>query len=50
LTRFSAEHDTIFTYLILDREEANLALARRQLAQVEDALDLDEIQHENPLQ
>jgi hypothetical protein len=49
LTRFSAEHDTIFTYLILDREEANLALARRQLAQVEDALDLGELRDDNPL-
>ncbi len=49
LTRFSAEHETIFTYLILDREEANLALARRRLAQVEEALDLDEIHDDNPL-
>ena len=49
LTRFSAEHETIFTYLILDRAEANLALARRQLAQVEQALNLDEIQDDNPL-
>lgn len=49
LTRFSAEHETIFTYLILDRDEANLALARRQLAQVEEELDLDEIQNDDPL-
>ena len=36
LTRFSPEHETIFTYLILDRNEAPLALARRQFAQIEE--------------
>ena len=43
LTRFSAEHEMIFTYLILDRETSTLALARRQLAQIEEQLDLDEM-------
>ena len=41
LTRFSEAHETIFTYLILNREEANLALARRQLASLESTLQLD---------
>jgi len=40
LTRFSESHDTIFTYLILERETATLALARRQLAQIEADLTL----------
>lgn len=41
LTRFSEAHASIFTYLILDRDEANLALARRQLAQLEADLELN---------
>lgn len=41
LTRFSEAHETIFTYLILNRGEANLALARRQLASLESTLQLD---------
>lgn len=41
LTRFSEVHETIFTYLILNRREANLALARRQLATLESNLQLD---------
>lgn len=41
LTRFSEAHETIFTYLILNRGEANLALARRQLATLESNLQLD---------
>jgi hypothetical protein len=43
LTRFSTEHEAIFTYLILEREASTLALARRQLAQIEEQLDLDEM-------
>jgi hypothetical protein len=42
LTRVSDEHDSIFTYLILDREEGNLALSRRQLIEVESNLELDD--------
>lgn len=41
LTCFSEAHETIFTYLILNREKANLALARRQLASLESTLQLD---------
>ena len=41
LTRFSAAHDTLFTYVILNRANANLALARRQLAKLESDLQLD---------
>jgi hypothetical protein len=40
LTRFSEKHDTIFTYVILDRAAATLALARRQLVQIEANLTL----------
>jgi len=40
LTRFSEKHDTIFTYVILDRATATLALARRQLVQIEANLTL----------
>lgn len=42
LTRFSAEHEAIFTYLILRREDSTLALARRQLATIESDLTLEE--------
>lgn len=42
LTRFSQAHDSIFTYLVLDRSASNLALARRQLAAIEASLTLDE--------
>lgn len=48
LTRFSTEHDAVFTYLILDREASNLALSRRQLAQVEADLVLDQTSGEDP--
>jgi len=41
LTRFSEAHDTIFTYLILNRDASNLALARRHLAEVESNLQID---------
>lgn len=41
LTRFSEAHDTIVTYVILNRADANLALARRQLATLESDLQLD---------
>lgn len=41
LTRFSEAHDTLFTYLILNRDDANLALARRQLAKLESTLEID---------
>lgn len=41
LTRFSEAHDTIFTYLILNRGDSNLVLARRQLAEIEADLQLD---------
>jgi hypothetical protein len=41
LTRFSEAHDAIFTYLILDRNQSNLALARRHLAEIEPTLQLD---------
>jgi hypothetical protein len=41
LTRFSEAHDAIFTYLILDRSQSNLALARRHLAEIEPTLQLD---------
>lgn len=41
LTRFSESHDTIITYVILRREAANLALARRQLATLEANLQVD---------
>ena len=34
------QHDNIFIYLVLDREKANLALARRKCADVEAALDV----------
>lgn len=42
LTRFSQEHETIFTYLILNRDASNLALARRQLAEIERELNVEE--------
>lgn len=41
LTRFSETGDPIFIYLILERDEANLVLARRQLSQIEADLELD---------
>jgi hypothetical protein len=41
LTRFSDAHDSLFTYVILDRDDATLALARRQLATLEADLQLD---------
>jgi hypothetical protein len=41
LTRFSTSHSSLFTYVILDRAEANLALARRQLARLEADLQID---------
>ena len=34
------QHDNVFIYLVLDREKANLALARRKCADVETALDV----------
>jgi predicted regulator of Ras-like GTPase activity (Roadblock/LC7/MglB family) len=46
LTRFSEKHDSIFTYLVLDRSASNLALARRQLAAIEATLALDESDEE----
>jgi len=41
LTRFSTSHSSLFTYVILSRAEANLALARRQLASLEADLQVD---------
>jgi hypothetical protein len=41
LTRFSEAHETLFTYVILSRADANLALARRQLARLEADLQVD---------
>ena len=42
LIRFFHETDNIFTYIVLDRAEANLALARRQLVDVDRQLEIDE--------
>jgi len=49
LTRFSEAHETLFTYLILNREQATLALARRQLATLEADLQLDDDQERGML-
>lgn len=43
LTRFSQEHADIFTYLILNRDASNLALARRQLAEIEREINVDKV-------
>lgn len=41
LIRPFREHDTLFAYLVLDREAGNLALARHALRQFELDFDLD---------
>ena len=41
LIRFFHETNDIFTYIVLDRAEANLALARRQLVEVDRHLEIE---------
>lgn len=38
--RPSSQHDNIFIYIVLDREKANLALARRKCGDIETAIDV----------
>lgn len=40
LIRLLEKHEGLFMYLALDREKSNLALARRQLQEIENALTL----------
>lgn len=40
LIRIFHENDQIFTYLVLDKEKANLALARMQLQEIDGGLEI----------
>jgi hypothetical protein len=42
LIRFFHETENIFTYVVLNRDDANLALARKKLADIDRTLEIDE--------
>ena len=41
LLRFFHETENIFTHVVLDRDDANLALARKKLAKIDRKLEID---------
>lgn len=47
LVRVFHQNDNIFTYLVLDAEKSNLALARMQLGEIDQNLDLGVDQDDN---
>jgi hypothetical protein len=42
LIRFFHETENIFTYVVLNRDDANLALARKKLADIDRTLEIDD--------
>ncbi|PQJ34626.1 hypothetical protein BSZ35_08460 [Salinibacter sp. 10B] len=42
LIRFFHDTENIFTYVVLDRADANLALARRKLAEIDRQLEIED--------
>lgn len=40
IIRPATQHDSLFVYLVLDKEKSNLALARRKVQQIEESLEV----------